>query len=112
MYAVKDNQVYVNLYLSNKAELIVNKKKVVLEQETGYPWNGDIRVKVAQGNQEFALKLRIPGWVRDEVLPSDLYSYTDNQKPTYRIIVNGQETANTLNNGYLSIERKWKREMW
>lgn len=112
VYAVKDNQVYVNLYLSNKAELIVNKKKVVLEQETGYPWNGDIRVKVAQGNQEFALKLRIPGWVRNEVLPSDLYSYADNQKPTYRIIVNGQETANTLNNGYLSIERKWKREMW
>lgn len=109
VYAVKDNQVYVNLYLSNKAELIVNKKKVVLEQETGYPWNGDIRVKVAQGNQEFALKLRIPGWVRDEVLPSDLYSYADNQKPTYRIIVNGQETANTLNNGYLSIERKWKK---
>ena len=68
----------------------------MLEQETGYPWNGDIRVKVAQGNQEFALKLRIPGWVRDEVLPSDLYSYADNQKPTYRIIVNGQETANTL----------------
>ena len=109
VYAVKDNQVYVNLYLSNKAELIVNKKKVVLEQETGYPWNGDIRVKVAQGNQEFALKLRIPGWVRNEVLPSDLYSYADNQKPTYRIIVNGQETANTLNNGYLSIERKWKK---
>ena len=109
VYAVKDNQVYVNLYLSNKAELIVNKKKVVLEQETGYPWNGDIRVKVAQGNQEFALKLRIPGWVRYEVLPSGLYSYADNQKPTYRIIVNGQETANTLNNGYLSIERKWKK---
>lgn len=109
VYAVKDNQVYVNLYLSNKAELIVNKKKVVLEQETGYPWNGDIRVKVAQGNQEFALKLRIPGWVRNEVLPSGLYSYADNQKPTYRIIVNGQETANTLNNGYLSIERKWKK---
>ena len=109
VYAVKDNQVYVNLYLSNKAELIVNKKKVVLEQETGYPWNGDIRVKVAQGNQEFALKLRIPGWVRNKVLPSDLYSYADNQKPTYRIIVNGQETANTLNNGYLSIERKWKK---
>ena len=49
VYAVKDNQVYVNLYLSNQAELKVSKKKVVLEQETGYPWNGDIRVKVAKG---------------------------------------------------------------
>lgn len=109
VYAVKDNQVYINLYLSNKAELKVNKKKIVLEQETGYPWNGGICVKVAQGNQEFALKLRIPGWVRNVVLPSDLYSYADNQKPTYRVTVNGQEVGNKLNNGYLSIERKWKK---
>ncbi len=109
VYAVKDNQVYVNLYLSNKAELNVNKKKVVLEQETGYPWKEDICVKVMQANQEFALKLRIPGWVRGEVLPSDLYTYADHQKPTYRVTVNGQEVLNELNNGYLSIERKWRK---
>ena len=109
VYAVKDNQVYVNLYLSNKAELKVNKKKVVLEQETGYPWKGDIRIKVIQANQEFALKLRIPGWVRNEVLPSDLYTYADHQKPTYRVTVNGQEVPYELNNGYLSIERKWRK---
>lgn len=109
VYAVKDNQVYVNLYLSNKAELKVNKKKVVLEQETGYPWKEDIRVKVMQANQEFALKLRIPGWVRGEVLPSDLYTYADRQKPAYRVTVNGQEVPNELNNGYLSIERKWRK---
>lgn len=36
VYAVKDNQVYVNLFLSNRAELKLNEKKVVLEQETGY----------------------------------------------------------------------------
>lgn len=109
VYAVKDNQVYVNLYLSNKAELNVNKKKVVLEQESGYPWKEDIRVKVMQANQEFALKLRIPGWVRGEVLPSDLYTYANHQKPTYRVTVNGQEVPNELNNGYLSIERKWRK---
>lgn len=109
VYAVKENEVYVNLYLSNKAELKVNQKKVVLEQETGYPWKGDIRVKVAQGNQAFALKLRIPGWARNEVLPSDLYTYADNQQPTYRVTVNGQEVADKLHNGYFSIERKWKK---
>lgn len=109
VYAIKDNQVYVNLYLSNKAELKVNQKKIVLEQETGYPWNGDIRVKVTKGSQKFTLKLRIPGWVRNEVLPSDLYTYADTQKPAYRVTVNGQEVLGELNNGYLSIERKWKK---
>lgn len=109
VYAVKDNNVYVNLFLSNKAELKVNKKKVVLEQETGYPWNGDIRVKVAQGNLPFAMNIRIPGWVRGNVLPSDLYAYADNQKPTYRVSVNGEEVKGELTKGYLSINRRWKK---
>lgn len=109
VYAVKDNNVYVNLFLSNRAELKVGKKNVVLEQETGYPWNGDIRVKVAQGNLPFVLNIRIPGWVRGSVLPSDLYTYADNQKPTYRVLVNGQEVTGELTKGYLSIDRRWKK---
>lgn len=109
VYAVKDDQVYVNLFLSNKAELKVDKKKIILEQETDYPWKGDIRLKIAQGNQNFTMKLRIPGWVRGNVLPSDLYAYADNQKPVYRVSVNGQTVESDVNNGYLSIARKWKK---
>lgn len=109
VYAVKNDQVYVNLYLSNKAELKVDKKKILLEQETGYPWNGDIRLKITQGNQDFTMKLRIPGWVRGNVLPGDLYSYADNQKPAYQISVNGQTVESDVNDGYLSIARKWKK---
>ena len=109
VYAMKNDQVYVNLYLSNKAELKVDKKKILLEQETGYPWNGDIRLKITQGNQDFTMKLRIPGWVRGNVLPSDLYSYADNQKPAYQVSVNGQTVESDVNDGYLSIARKWKK---
>ena len=109
VYAVKNDQVYVNLYLSNKAELKVDKKKILLEQETGYPWNGDIRLKITQGNQDFTMKLRIPGWVRGNVLPGDLYSYTYNQKPAYQVSVNGQTVESDVNDGYLSIARKWKK---
>lgn len=109
VYAVENDQVYVNLYLSNKAELKVDKKKILLEQETGYPWNGDIRLKITQGNQDFTMKLRIPGWVRGNVLPGDLYSYADNQKPAYQVSVNGQTVESDVNDGYLSIARKWKK---
>lgn len=109
VYAVKDDQVYVNLFLSNKAELKVDKKKIILEQETDYPWKGDIRLKIAQGNQNFTMKLRIPGWVRGNVLPGDLYAYADNQKPVYRVSVNGQTVESDVNNDYLSIARKWKK---
>ena len=109
VYAVKDNQVYVNLYLSNQAELKVGKKKVVLEQETGYPWNGDIRVKVAKGNAPFVMNLRIPGWVRGEVLPGTLYRYADGKVLHYSVSVNGEPVSGELQKGYLQIDRKWKK---
>lgn len=109
VYAVKDDQVYVNLFLSNRAELKVNRKKLVLEQETGYPWNGDIRIRVAQGNLPFTMHLRIPGWVRGAVLPSDLYRYADGQELGYTVTVNGEPVAGELQKGYLLIDRKWKK---
>ena len=43
VYAVKDRNVYVNLFLSNKSDLSVAGKKVALEQNTGYPWNSGSR---------------------------------------------------------------------
>lgn len=109
VYAMKDDQVYVNLFLSNRAELKVNRKKLVLEQETGYPWNGDIRIRVAQGNLPFTMHLRIPGWVRGAVLPSDLYRYADGQELGYTVTVNGEPVAGELQKGYLLIDRKWKK---
>lgn len=109
VYAVKDDKVYVNLFLSNRAALKVNKKDVVLEQQTSYPWNGDIRLTVTKGGGQFGMNIRIPGWVRGSVLPSDLYFYADNQKPLYRVSVNGSQVQGELANGYLCVERKWKK---
>lgn len=109
VYAVKDDKVYVNLFLSNRASLKVNKKDVMLEQQTSYPWNGDIRLTVTKGGGQFGMNIRIPGWVRDSVLPSDLYFYADNQKPLYRVSVNGSQVQGELANGYLCVERKWKK---
>ncbi|MBQ8673567.1 MAG: glycoside hydrolase family 127 protein [Bacteroides sp.] len=109
VYAVKDNQVYVNLFMSNRVELKVNRRNIVLEQEADYPWNGDIRLKVAKGSGEFAMNIRIPGWVRNEVLPGDLYTYDDGLQPSYSVRVNGETVQGELQKGYLNIARKWKK---
>ncbi len=109
VYAVKDDHVYVNLYMGNRGELKVNNKKIVLEQETSYPWNGDIRIRVVKGALPFTMNLRIPGWVRNEVLPGDLYRYDDEQKLGYTVTVNGEAVEGELQKGYLQIERKWKK---
>jgi hypothetical protein len=111
IYAVKDRNVYVNLFLSNKSTLNVAGKKVSLSQTTEYPWNGDIAVNVDQNAAgQFALKIRIPGWVRNQVVPSNLYQYTDGKRLGYTIKVNGQTvSASVTNDGYYTINRKWKK---
>ena len=111
IYAVKDRNVYVNLFLSNKSSLSVAGKKVALSQTTDYPWNGDITVSVEQNAAgQFALKIRIPGWVRNQVVPSNLYQYTDGKRLGYSIKVNGQDAeASVTDDGYYTITRKWKK---
>jgi len=111
IYAVKDRNVYVNLFLSNKSNLNVAGKKVALSQTTEYPWNGDISINVDQNAAgAFAMKIRIPGWVRGQVVPSNLYQYTDGKRLGYSIKVNGQDaTATITSDGYYTINRKWKK---
>ena len=55
------------------------------------------------------MNLRIPGWVRGEVLPSDLYRYADGQELGYTVTVNGEPVDGELQKGYLQIERKWEK---
>ncbi len=110
IYAVKDDQLYINLFLSNHATLTVNGTPVILEQKTNYPWSGDIRIRILEGDIPFTMNLRIPGWVRNEVLPSDLYRYADEQKPNYTVSVNGNSIEGELQKGYLQINRKWEKD--
>lgn len=110
VYAVHNKDVYVNLFMSNTSELNVEGKKVTLAQTTEYPWNGDIRVAVTpKGKQDFTLKIRIPGWVQGEVVPSNLYTFTDNKQLAYAVKVNGEPVESKLNKGYFSIDRQWKK---
>ena len=110
VYAVKDDNVYVNLYLSNEGDIKVGRKTVKIRQTTDYPWDGEINIEVLKNTVgNFALKLRIPGWVRGEVVPSDLYRYADGKRLSYTVTVNGEAVSTRLEDGYFTIARKWKK---
>ena len=110
VYAVKDDRLYVNLYLGNTATVEVNGKPVTLEETTRYPWDGDIQMKVLKSKaSSFKLMLRIPGWVRGEVAPGNLYQYADGRHLGYTVEVNGKSVTANLQNGYLVVDRKWKK---
>ncbi|WP_301230831.1 glycoside hydrolase family 127 protein, partial [Phocaeicola sartorii] len=110
VYAVKNKDVYVNLFMSNTSNLKVEGKAVSLEQTTHYPWNGDVTIGVNKNNAgQFTMKIRIPGWVCNQVVPSDLYTYSDGKRLNYTVKVNGEPVQSELKNGYFSIDRRWKK---
>ena len=106
--------VYVNLFLSNSCELKVAGKGVCLSQTTEYPWKGDIKLRIDKNKAgKFALKIRIPGWVRNKVVPSDLYRYADGKQTNYSITLSVEQQRIQVfpeisDDGYCTIERKWK----
>ena len=49
-----------------------------LTQETRYPWDGAVKMTVAPDRAgTFTINVRIPGWARNEPVPSDLYRFLD-----------------------------------
>ena len=81
---------------------------VTLEQTTGYPWNGKIAIRVTPDKEgEFAIRLRIPGWLKSAPVASDLYAYTDAPKE-YTLKVNGSSARAAQGDGYETIVRTWK----
>lgn len=65
-YAKSTNAIWVNLYGGSEFETELSGVGTVkLTQETEYPWNGRIRLKVQSApEKEFALQLRIPSWTK------------------------------------------------
>lgn len=110
MYAVKDRQLYINLFAGNTATMQVGGKDVVLEQQTSYPWDGDITITIKKNQAKaFDMLVRIPEWVNGTPVPSDLYQFSDGVKGSYSVKVNGQPVSGNLEKGYLVISRPWKK---
>lgn len=107
LFGVKDNNIFVNLFAANVSTIKVNGKDVILEETTEYPWNGDIKITVKKSNAKNAnLLIRIPGWARNQVVPSDLYQFADKETPSYSVTVNGKavEADLSANKGYLPVK--------
>jgi DUF1680 family protein len=80
-YAKSDGAIWVNLYGDSSLETEVNGDKIQLTQETSYPWNGRVRIKITSAPAKpFALKLRIPDWATGGSVRVDLGPPDDSPK--------------------------------
>lgn len=104
VYSKTDKNIYVNLYASNEATVDLPNNKVQLTQKTNYPWDGNVEIHVeASQADNFSLKMRIPGWSNNEVLPGGLYDYVNNVSDKVEVYIDGQkEVINSLG-GYVTL---------
>ncbi|MEH7119821.1 beta-L-arabinofuranosidase domain-containing protein [Neobacillus vireti] len=95
VYSVREYTVYTHLYISGQAEIeLDNNRRLILEQETNYPWSGNIKFSIkADQETELTLALRIPDWCENA-----------------EIFINGelQEVSGLMIEGYAMLKGTWK----
>lgn len=90
-YAVAGDTLFVNLYDRGEAVIDLSSGRVILSQNTRYPWDGDIALHLdALQGADFELALRIPGWCR-----------------RFTVAVNGEAFDAEVVSGYARIRRLW-----
>ena len=110
IYAHKDDCLYVNLFIAGKANVEMDKANVEISQKTGYPWDGKVVIKVnPKSSEKFAINVRMPGWAVGKPLPSDLYSYLNDDVEKVTLKLNGKSIDIKTDKGYAVIERKWSK---
>ncbi len=104
--------IYVNLYVSSDASFKVNNGELSLSVTSEMPYGGRSRITVAAKEDVKAdIKLRVPGWARNQPSPGGLYSYMDKIEKQTRVTINGKAISSTVDkSGYFSFDRNWKND--
>jgi DUF1680 family protein len=110
VYAYTDDTLYVNLFVESKGTVKLGKNSVIMTQQTDYPWDGNVKITVEPEKEaEFAVNIRIPGWARNEPVPSDLYSFLDPSEEKIMLKVNSEALEHEIDKGFARIKRRWRK---
>ncbi len=91
IYGTSNDAIWVNLYIGNKTNIEIDQTNVTLQQETSYPWEGQVKLTVnTSAPVKKDIRLRIPGWCKKYVLS-----------------VNGKSVEAPMEKGYAVI-KDWK----
>ena len=95
LYTMQPNRLNVHLYAPGDAALTLCGQEVLVEQQTDYPFDGDVRIRVRCSSPCVgAVALRIPDWCEE-----------------FTLSLNGvEQPAAPLENGYLVLTRDWQGE--
>jgi len=108
IYAIEKNILYVNLFVASETSVNMNNTKIQIVQNTNYPIDGKVNIIVyPEQTKEFTLKIRIPGWSRNQVTPGSLYKYSKENTGKVILRLNEKDLNAEQKNGYVEISREW-----
>lgn len=110
MYAHTKDSVYINLFAAGSATFALHGRPLTIAQRNNYPWDGNLQFTVTpQRADSFTVLVRIPGWARNEAVPSGLYRFAA-QPPAADppISINGKPAVYTIANGYAVLRKRWR----
>ena len=111
LYLTDENNLYVNLFMESDSKIEVGGRKVGVVQQTNYPWDGEVKfIMSVDKPSEFTVKIRVPGWAREEAIPLGLYSYMNKTDKGISLKVNGKALKVSMEKGYAVIQRKWQTD--
>jgi uncharacterized protein len=93
MYSVSENDLYIHMYGGNTLSSVLKNGSVIkLEQQSNYPWSGDVVITIQEAPKDMTLFLRMPGWCKQATLK-----------------VNGIVVKPSMQQQYMSLNRVWKK---
>ena len=96
MYSIGEKGLYINMYGGSQLSTTLHDgQQMILEQQTNYPWQGNISIHIKQSLSKSAIIFfRIPGWCNK-----------------YTLLVNGKVPHNVVDrsNGYIGVKSSWQK---
>ena len=95
VYAQQRDNLYVNLFVGSTANIrLDNGRQLKVVQDTRYPWDGRIKLTLTPDRtSNLTINVRIPGWARNEPIPSSLYEFIDANEESVTLNVNGKSVS-------------------
>lgn len=90
-YTENEDTLFIHLYMGSTLTKRLGEQTVAVRVESGFPWDGNVKIHVRAKGTNFKLAVRIPGWC-----------------PEYEI--SGCGPDRTVRDGYLYIEKAWEEE--
>jgi DUF1680 family protein len=94
IYGLGKGEVWICLYQASRLEAEISGTRVIIEQETEYPWKGRVDLLVSpEKPTSFQLCLRVPAWARDSTWSTD-----------------GSDPREARPGSILRLDREWRQE--